>query len=56
MGSYDMPSLILLTILKVLKTDDTERTKGLLISDVINVKTEGDKVLQQNVTVCDSCS
>lgn len=37
--------------LKVLKTDDTERTQGLLMSDVINVKIDGNKALHQSVTV-----
>lgn len=35
--------------LQVLKTDDTERTHGLLLSDVINVKTDGDKALHESV-------
>lgn len=37
--------------LKVLKTDDTERTQGLLVSDVINVKIDGNKALHQSVTL-----
>lgn len=37
--------------MQVLKTDDTERRQGLLLSDVVNVKTDNDKTLHQSVTL-----